>query len=102
MQRVGSIKGEVSSVNKLQSPKNGNENIPAHTPGYDVEKATIKSGDAPTTTKPVVETQNISSPKGIFAGDRVTESDASTLAANEEKDDFPEGGLRGWSVVIGR
>ena len=100
MQRA--IKGEVSSINKLQFEKNGGDNVSAHTSGHDVEKAAIKTEDAPATTETGVQTPNVSSQKGIFAADRVPESDASTLAADEEKDDFPEGGLRGWSVVIGR
>jgi hypothetical protein len=101
MQRVVACGAEACCLNKIRN--NGNDNVSVNTPDCDVEKASIKPSDSPVTKESVIETGNPSNQNGngIFEQNRASDSDASTLAADEEKDDFPEGGLRGWSVVVG-
>jgi hypothetical protein len=70
---------------------------------HDVEKAAIRTLDSTTTAKAVVETQHNANlnEKGVFEDNNEPHTDSSSLTADEEKDDFPEGGLRGWLVVAG-
>jgi hypothetical protein len=101
MRRVDTFGAEASCL-KLHH-NIGRDNSSVHAPDCDVEKASVKPSDGPTTRDPVIETEDPSNQneKGIFEQNRASGSDASTLTADEEKDDFPEGGIKAWSVVIG-
>jgi MFS family permease len=90
MQGVGNDLAEDSSFIKYQSQNGDNKT-------HDVEKGGVVV-DSPAA---VAETQNSSGEKGIFEPTRVPEPDESTLTGQDDKDDFPEGGLKGWSVVVG-
>jgi hypothetical protein len=77
-----------------------NNQVSINVPDYDVEKTPIKpssqiaNGFALKTQCPSDEDG-----KGVFRQRAATDSDASSLT--EEKDDFPEGGLRGYCVIAG-
>jgi hypothetical protein len=67
----------------------------------DVEKGGVKDvgspGIEPLTSQPTLDPNG----KGIFDSNHTPESAGSTVNGEDDKDDFPEGGLRGWSVVLG-
>jgi hypothetical protein len=70
----------------------------------DVEKAAIRPENTSTAEAAVVvETQHNSNlnGKGILENKNEPDPDNSSLSADEEKDAFPEGGLRAWFVVAG-
>lgn len=76
------------------------------TPTRNGENASLRScdGTIAITPQPVNGTANPSGQdeKGVLGRGRRQESNDSSLASNEdEKDDFPEGGMRGWLVVLG-
>jgi len=101
MQRVGTYSAEDSCFIKHQS-QNVVLNGPRVEPQtHDVEKGgVIGSRDAAA----VAETTNFSSGNGektIFEAPCGADTDESILTDQEDKDDFPEGGLKGWSVVVG-
>ncbi|KAI6711594.1 hypothetical protein JHW43_005872 [Diplocarpon mali] len=92
MQREGTNLAEVSSLKKLQSSQNAVQ--PGNPRSHDVQKAELNY-DAPSIADlPVVEAPCISSlnDKGNLESASDTE---------DEKEGFPEGGLRGWLVVLG-
>jgi hypothetical protein len=103
MQSVGTYTAEDSSFIKYQS-QNAGDKTSVVSPVHDVEKAEVKGTDCPITGPPAIVTrdpQNVKE-KGVFDQSRTSGSDGSSLAAPyDDKDDFPEGGLRGWSVVVG-
>lgn len=71
-------------------------------PPRDVEKTGIDSLDRPTPGSPVVETSQLSSNEADGPQDlKIPDSDSATLTNEEDIDSFPEGGLKGWSVVVG-
>jgi len=92
MQRVGHGLAEDSSFIKYQSQNDDSKT-------HDVEKRGVVVGNEGPAA--VAETQNSSSKKGIFNPTRGPGPDNSTLTGLDDKDDFPEGGLKGWSVVVG-
>ncbi|TVY21299.1 putative transporter MCH4 [Lachnellula arida] len=97
MHRVGTHSAEDSCSIKHQSQNDGVGDPKTR----DVEKGDVVGDQSPAA---VAETQNSSSPsgeKGIFNPALAPESDAVTLTGLDDKDDFPEGGLKGWSVVVG-
>ena len=57
----------------------------------------------PVAGPPAIENQTTPSDneKGPFEQVRGPESDPSNLISYDDKDDFPEGGLKGWTVVVG-
>ncbi|TVY32945.1 Riboflavin transporter [Lachnellula subtilissima] len=100
MHRVGTHSAEDSCSIKHQSQNDGVGDDPRT---RDVEKGGVVGNDGPAA---VAETQNSSSPspsggKGIFHPTLAPEVDDVTLTGPDDKDDFPEGGLKGWSVVVG-
>jgi hypothetical protein len=102
MQNCGTYSAEDSCFIKYQAQDDGDV-VPR---GNDVEKVQIKIEDSPIAGRSANETNNPSSlnEKGIFQNAPRQDSDTSSLApslAHDDKDDFPEGGLKGWSVVIG-
>ncbi|EPE26923.1 MFS general substrate transporter [Glarea lozoyensis ATCC 20868] len=67
----------------------------------DVEKGGVKKVESPG-IQPVNSQPNpIPNEKGILYANQTPESDNSTVNGEDDKDDFPEGGLKGWSVVLG-
>jgi hypothetical protein len=96
MQRSAGGYGEDSS---LKNP--AHNDLPIPSPGYDVEKTAINSSGDSIAKDVAIKTKSPShqNGQGLFDEKPTPESDASTLT--EEKDDFPEGGVRGYSVVIG-
>lgn len=71
---------------------------------HDVEKSGITSLNRPASAPAdtVVEKNDSSLNGKESSGEtQVPDSDASTLTLNEDVDSFPEGGLKGWSVVAG-
>lgn len=101
MQRVGTYSAEDSCFIKHQLPSNGS--LPVESD--DVEKSGIVSLDRPTTGQPVAETKKPSSlnEKGPAEEDvRGSKlDDANPVDEEEDKDNFPEGGWKAWSVVVG-
>ncbi|PBP23531.1 hypothetical protein BUE80_DR005502 [Diplocarpon rosae] len=92
MPRERSILAEVSSLKKLQSSQDALK--PGNLLSRDFKRAEVNN-EAPSTVAPnVVQAPSISSPNET--GMRESASDT-----EEEKDDFPEGGLQGWLVVLG-
>ncbi|KAH7355032.1 major facilitator superfamily domain-containing protein [Rhexocercosporidium sp. MPI-PUGE-AT-0058] len=100
MQSEGYIEAEASCLKKYQPSQN--EFPSARPPLQDVEKPEVNDAEASVTRPPVVEV--VSYPalneKGIFEQSNAPESDNSS-DTDEEEDDFPEGGLRAWLVVLG-
>lgn len=93
MHRAGTHSAEDSCSIKYHPQNDGIDDPKTR----DVEKGDVAGDESPAA---VAETQNSSSPsgeKGIFN----PESDNVTLTGLDDKDDFPEGGLKGWSVVVG-
>ena len=79
-----------------------NDGAPPTVESLDVEKTGITSLKSSTTGQPEVETEKLSQlDRKPSRADRVPGSDPSDLTSDDEKDDFPEGGLRAWSVVAG-
>lgn len=96
MQRRASGYGEDSSQ------KNRDHNdlcVPPHR--FDVEKTAVDPSGGPVASDHANENQSPShqNGQGLFRERPTPDSDVSSLT--DEKDDFPEGGLRGYSVVIG-
>ncbi|CZS88694.1 related to monocarboxylate transporter 2 [Rhynchosporium graminicola] len=100
MQSEGYIEAEASCLKKYQPSQN--DRLPANAPLYDAEKAKVEDAGASRTDEPVIEAA--SDPaidgKGIFEND-VSPDSGNSSDTDEEKDDFPEGGLRAWFVVLG-
>jgi hypothetical protein len=98
MQRVVSYSAEDSCFIKYQLHNDGSPTLESH----DVEKTGISSLDGPTTAQPVAETDKPSSlNEKPSQANRELDSDKLNLTSDDEKDNFPEGGLKGWSVVAG-
>ena len=79
---------------------NSTNNVFIHTPEDDVEKTAI-GPQGPIAKEPISKAQYTSNKngQGLFDRKGQPDSDASTLT--EEKDDFPEGGLKAYCVVFG-
>ncbi|KAF4636286.1 hypothetical protein G7Y89_g1799 [Cudoniella acicularis] len=104
MQRVGIYLAEDSCFKKHQSQNVGDvARIESQT--RDVEKGGVKLPENPVAGGPIIETQNLSASteneKGLSNLTRQPDSDESSIIEQDDKDDFPEGGLQGWSVVVG-
>jgi hypothetical protein len=83
-----------------------NNDLLTHTSVHDVEKAAIKPLDGAIAEDFVIEAHSPSDQngQGLFDQKCSPDSGASTLTAEgheDQKDDFPEGGLKGYCVVIG-
>jgi hypothetical protein len=79
---------------------NSTNNVFIHKPEDDVEKTAIGPQD-PIAKEPISKAQYTCNKngQGLFGRKGQADSDASTLT--EEKDDFPEGGLKAYCVVFG-
>lgn len=101
MNNIGHNLAEDSSFIKYQYNDVDVTNVQSH----DVEKGGVKEETAsPVAGKPVTETQSTSTTaneKGLFDENHTPQSDNCSLTGLEEKDNFPEGGLKAWSVVAG-
>lgn len=92
MQSEGYIEAEASCLKKHQPSQN--EFPAANPPLQDVEKTEVNDAGVSITGLPVIESNSTPAPnKGIFEENNEPESDNSS-DTDEEKDDFPEGGLR--------
>ncbi|KAE9371513.1 MFS general substrate transporter [Stipitochalara longipes BDJ] len=94
MQRSAQNGAEVSRLTNSTNNK-----LFIHTPEYDVEKTAIGPQGSiaeKSTHKTQCSTENR---QGLFDRREQPGSSASTLT--EDKDDFPEGGLKGYCVVVG-
>jgi hypothetical protein len=98
MNQNGSHLAEDSCFIKYHSQ---DTSVTATTENPDVEKGQVKRVERPG-EKPVTS-QSTKAPngKGIFDPNQIPETDVSTVNGEDDKDDFPEGGLKGWSVVLG-
>ena len=67
----------------------------------DVEKGGVKEVESPGIQPVTSQPAQSPNEKGIFDSNQTPESDVSTVNGEDDKDDFPEGGLKGWSVVVG-
>ncbi len=99
MHRVGTTSAEVSCLKKLQFDSQNDGVITVGEPSCneaDVEKAEIKAKDVTTSGLPVFESPNDQVPdeKGIIEQRHQSDSDGSSFTTSDEKDDFPEGGLK--------
>ncbi len=94
MQSEGPVLAEVSCLKKLQLSQNELQSAHLQLQSHDVEKTEVNNGGS--SYSPVVETpcNPPSNEKGILEQNNAAESDNSS-DTDEEKDDFPEGGLRG-------
>ena len=102
MQSCGNYLAEDSSFIKYH-PENARDVVPQ---GNDVEKAQVDLADGPIVGRSTTGTHNPASltEKGIFQRAPAPDSETSSIApslAHDDKDDFPEGGLKGWLVVVG-
>ncbi|RDW58142.1 MFS general substrate transporter-62 [Coleophoma cylindrospora] len=99
MPRANQNEAEVSSLNKLQdggvaNPATASPPLPIPStprPG-DVDHIVSANASVAGTASSVVDAE-----KGLHDDSRETSSDAEP----DDKDDFPEGGLKAWSVVLG-
>lgn len=102
MSRERTNQPEAGWSNKIHSQQNVGVTRDNSLP-HDVEKAEVIDTTATTTEKSsvgAIDPSNIPT-KGVLANNG-SGSDESTLAAlDDDKDDFPEGGLRAWLVVLG-
>lgn len=90
MNHIGQNLAEDSSFIKYQYNDVDGPNVQSH----DVEKGGVKEDIAsPVAGKPVIETQSTS-----ITPNEKGPADNGSL---EEKNEFPEGGLKAWSVVVG-
>lgn len=90
MNNIGHNLAEDSSFIKYQYNDVDGTNVQSH----DVEKGGVKEETAsPVAGKPVAETPSTSTTPN--------EKGQSGNCSLAEKDDFPEGGLKAWSVVVG-
>jgi hypothetical protein len=81
-----------------------NNDVSTHPSGDDVEKAAIKPSDGANAEDFVDKAQRLpdQNEQDLFDPKDSPDSGDSTLTVEEEEeDDFPEGGLRGYCVVIG-
>ncbi len=94
MQSEGTILAEARCLKKHHSIEN--EFASGNLHSRDVEKAEVTATDAPATGPPLAGTiPNLpSGPNGIFEQSSPPDSDNLSVTS-DEKDDFPEGGLRG-------
>lgn len=98
MQRVVTYSAEDSCFIKYQLENHGSLNVESH----DVEKTAVNSWDRPSTGHPIAQTNktpSLNEKPHRENGD--PQSDELDLVSDEDKDSFPEGGLKGWSVVAG-
>jgi len=101
MQRVGSYLAEDSCFIKHQFQND--RTVAARVNTYDVEDTGINSLGCPLAKKPVIETQRppLLNDKAPIEETRAPDLENSTLTNHDDDKDFPEGGFKGWSVVIG-
>jgi len=100
MQRVGNCLAEDSCFIKHQSQNDST--VCATVESHNVEKAGITSLGRFLAERPVIEAVRPSSnEKAPFEENRAPDLEDLALRDHDDKDDFPEGGLKGWSVVIG-
>ena len=95
MQSEGYIEAEASCLKKYQPSQNESSSVNPNPPLKDAEKAEVNNVEASVTVPTVVEvkTNPALNDKGIFEQSNGPEPDNSS-DTDEEKDDFPEGGLR--------
>ena len=93
---------EAGWSNKIHSQHNV-PTIKDNSPACDVWKAQVEATVPATHEKSVVGASLTSgvTKRGTFTQNNAPDSDKSTVAAIEDKDDFPEGGLRAWLVAVG-
>jgi hypothetical protein len=99
MQRVGTTSAEVSCLKKLQFNSQNDSVITVGEPSFDeadIEKGEVKAKDVTTSGLPVLGSPNnqVSNKKGIIEQKHQSGSDGSYVTTPDEKDDFPEGGLK--------
>lgn len=95
MHRVGTSYAEENCLNV--QPQNGSSSFDP-----DIE-AGVKSSD-PIAVPPVIENQTHPSinEKGLVESEEAPEPESNELDLQyDDKDNFPEGGLKGWTVVLG-
>jgi hypothetical protein len=100
MQRFGTYSAEDSCFIKYQS-QNVVHDDPVESQTRDVEKGGVIGDEGPAAGAGTANSSDEPKGKGIFEQPRGVDTDESTLTDQEDKDDFPEGGLKGWSVVVG-
>lgn len=96
------LKYQISTSESLENVNNGILPV-GHDSIHDVEIEGVKN-DRPVTGKlaTVTENSNPDLEKGVLQQPNTSGSDISSIADPfDEKDDFPEGGLKAWSVVLG-
>jgi hypothetical protein len=71
------------------------------TEDLDVEKSQVKKVDSPGIQPVISQPTQSPNEKRVVDTSQIPESDGSTANDADDKDDFPEGGLKGWSVVVG-
>jgi hypothetical protein len=97
MQRVVSYSAEDSCVVKYQLHNDGSPTIESR----DVEKTGLISLDRQTTAQPVAGKDKPSLNENPSQSTRESDSDQLSLPIDDERDNFPEGGLKGWAVAAG-
>jgi len=78
-----------------------NNELSIHSPEYDVEKTAVRpQGSIAEEYTPKTQCISNENGPGLFDQNGQPDSDVSTLT-EEKEDDFPEGGLKGYCVVVG-
>jgi hypothetical protein len=69
----------------------------------DVEKQNVNNNEGPALEAVTKDSANNDVEKGVLKRTLTRETHTSSVSATpyDDKDDFPEGGLRGWGVVLG-
>ena len=97
--RMHSVEQNGAEVSCLTNSTNNELFI--HSPEYDVEKTAVgPQGPVAEEHTPKTQCTSNESGSGLFGRDGQPDSDASTLT-EEKENDFPEGGLKGYCVVVG-
>lgn len=103
MQSVGTYRAEDSCFIKYHpSNSDSNDNDRPNDQGVEPQTLDVEKGGVDPSVAASSGPNNINT-TGIFTPPPIPGSDNSTLHNEDEddKDDFPEGGLRAWSVVFG-
>lgn len=95
-----SLKNQLAHSSVEQS--SSNTPYSAKEVAHDVEKHDVKAEESPAPVAVTANNPNHDVEKGVLERSVTRETHTSNIStANEEKDDFPEGGLKAWSVVLG-
>jgi hypothetical protein len=98
MNQNGSYLAEDSCFIKYHSQDAGIVNTNEH---HELEKGPVKDVESPGVELVTAQPISTSNKRGLFEPNQKSQFEDSPVSGEDDKDDFPEGGLKGWSVVLG-